>query len=312
MRVLSTIVATLAAGCALAVPASSEPLRLTEGELRKASVALLGVRFKPGGTTARSGLDGGGLVALLYARAGHDVPRGEGALAQAGRRVELDGLEPWDVVVFSAGPGGDEAGVGLFLGGKDFLTSTSRDRRVTVAQLDDSRYRERLVMGRRLLTANPTRQPVGRVAAAAHLPAIDADDEDEDEGEEPPDYRVPRERAGGARSSRSATKGSPWVGIASYYGLGDGLAGQRTSSGERLTRRGLTAAHRTLPFGTRLRVTNLANGRTVVVRVNDRGPHRRGRIIDLSVAAARKLGFLGRGLTRVKLELLRNETGRSS
>ncbi len=86
-------------------------------------------------------------------------------------------------------------------------------------------------------------------------------------------------------------------GQASWYALD----GQRTANGERMNSRRMTAAHRTLRFGTRVKVRNMANGRTVTVRINDRGPFTRGRIIDLSKAAARKLGFLGRGATRVCL-----------
>ncbi|MGC1874535.1 MAG: septal ring lytic transglycosylase RlpA family protein [Pseudolabrys sp.] len=78
-------------------------------------------------------------------------------------------------------------------------------------------------------------------------------------------------------------------GIASVYAY----AGERTASGERAKPSGLTAAHRTLPFGTHVRVTNKSNGRSVVVRINDRGPFVRGRIIDLSPAAASALGFSG-------------------
>ncbi len=69
--------------------------------------------------------------------------------------------------------------------------------------------------------------------------------------------------------------------------------------------RAMTAAHRTLPFGTRVRVTNPRNGRSVVVRVNDRGPFIRGRSIDLSRAAAEKIGMISRGHARVKLEIVR-------
>jgi rare lipoprotein A len=78
-------------------------------------------------------------------------------------------------------------------------------------------------------------------------------------------------------------------GIASVYAY----AGERTASGERAQPSGLTAAHRTLPFGTRVLVTNKSNGRSVVVRINDRGPFVRGRVIDLTPAAARALGFNG-------------------
>jgi len=85
------------------------------------------------------------------------------------------------------------------------------------------------------------------------------------------------------------------TGIAAFYG------GGRTASGELSGPNGLTAAHRTLPFGTMVRVTNVLNGRTVVVRINDRGPYGRGRIIDLSRAAARELGMIGAGTTRVSV-----------
>jgi len=87
--------------------------------------------------------------------------------------------------------------------------------------------------------------------------------------------------------------------VASYYGRAHD--GRRTASGEIFHMDEMTAAHRSLPFGTRVRVTNLANGRQAVVRINDRGPFRRGRIIDLSYAAARKLGLVRRGVARVRV-----------
>ena len=91
------------------------------------------------------------------------------------------------------------------------------------------------------------------------------------------------------------------VGIASYYGRAHD--GRRTASGEVFDMNGMTAAHRTLPFGTRVRVTNLANGREAVVRINDRGPFRKGRIIDVSYAAARRLGIVGPGVAKVRVEV---------
>jgi rare lipoprotein A len=93
-------------------------------------------------------------------------------------------------------------------------------------------------------------------------------------------------------------------GVASYYG--ESFAGRRTASGERFDPQAFTAAHRDLPFGTRIRVTNLDNGRTVVVRINDRGPYAGGRIVDVSWAAARELGMLRSGVARVRVELLPN------
>ncbi|MBA4214484.1 MAG: septal ring lytic transglycosylase RlpA family lipoprotein [Polaromonas sp.] len=88
-------------------------------------------------------------------------------------------------------------------------------------------------------------------------------------------------------------------GRASWYG--DLFHGRRTASGEIFNMHELTAAHKTLPFGTRLRVRNLANGQEVAVRINDRGPHVRGRIIDLSRAAAAQVGLLHTGTATVVL-----------
>lgn len=91
-------------------------------------------------------------------------------------------------------------------------------------------------------------------------------------------------------------------GFASWYGRD--FHGRRTASGERFDMHDLTAAHRTLPFGTRVRVTNLENGSSVKVRINDRGPFVEGRIIDLSYGAARKIGMVRAGVVRVRLRLL--------
>lgn len=93
-------------------------------------------------------------------------------------------------------------------------------------------------------------------------------------------------------------------GKASYYGARH--HGKRTASGERFDQHALTAAHRSLPFGTRVRVTNLRNQRSVVVRINDRGPYARGRIIDLSRQAARQLGMLSAGVVPVRVESIQN------
>ncbi|WP_175651071.1 septal ring lytic transglycosylase RlpA family protein [Pseudomonas sp. Marseille-P9899] len=97
-------------------------------------------------------------------------------------------------------------------------------------------------------------------------------------------------------------RGYDETGTASYYGSRH--HGKRTASGEPFDQHGLTAAHRSLPFGTRVRVTNLKNERSVVVRINDRGPHTRGRLIDLSKAAAQKLDMLRSGTARVRVQSL--------
>jgi rare lipoprotein A len=91
-------------------------------------------------------------------------------------------------------------------------------------------------------------------------------------------------------------------GTASYYA--SQFHGRRTASGERFDMGAMTAAHRTLPFGSKVRVTNPANGKSVVVRINDRGPFTRGRTIDVSHAAAERLGLIARGHGRVELALV--------
>ena len=91
-------------------------------------------------------------------------------------------------------------------------------------------------------------------------------------------------------------------GAASWYG--PGFYGRTTANGERFSKGTLTAAHRTLPFGTKVRVTNLSNGRSVVVRINDRGPFKYHRVIDLAHGAASQLRMMQAGEVPVKLEIL--------
>lgn len=92
-------------------------------------------------------------------------------------------------------------------------------------------------------------------------------------------------------------------GKASYYG--EQFHGRKTASGETFNKWGYTCAHKKLPFNTKVKVTNLKNHKTVVVRVNDRGPFVKGRIIDLSFAAAKKIGMVKDGVVKVKVEVMR-------
>lgn len=93
----------------------------------------------------------------------------------------------------------------------------------------------------------------------------------------------------------SETTAAPKCGSASWYNM----PGAKTASGEKMNPADMTAAHRTYQFGTKLRVTNKRNGRSVIVRVNDRGPFVKGRVLDLSKGAAAKLGYIGRGHTDI-------------
>ncbi|WP_295882177.1 septal ring lytic transglycosylase RlpA family protein [uncultured Thiohalocapsa sp.] len=102
--------------------------------------------------------------------------------------------------------------------------------------------------------------------------------------------------------SCAAHPGQVQTGIASYYH--DSLHGNRTASGQIYDKNKLSAAHKTLPLGSRVRVTDKRTGKSVVVHVNDRGPFIKGRIIDLSRRAARELGIIRRGITPVRVEVL--------
>ena len=106
-----------------------------------------------------------------------------------------------------------------------------------------------------------------------------------------------------APDSAGPEPGTRIDGLASWYGQPH--QGRATASGEAFDMNKLTAAHRTLPFGTRLRVTNVDNGKSVVVRVNDRGPHVPGRVLDLSFRAAQALGITDAGVARVEVVVLR-------
>lgn len=110
-------------------------------------------------------------------------------------------------------------------------------------------------------------------------------------------------------AKKKATPKETYV-VASYYG--GKFHGRLTANGEIYNKNAMTAAHRTLPFGTFLKVTNTRNGRSVVVRVNDRGPYISGRSIDLSEGAARAIGMISSGVGKVKLEILSVEQGRKS
>ena len=100
-------------------------------------------------------------------------------------------------------------------------------------------------------------------------------------------------------SSEAAAVEREEIGLATYY-----FQGQKTASGEPFDRNALTGAHRTVPFGTRVRVTMLKTGKQVIVRINDRGPFVRGRVIDVSRRAAEILGMVGAGPARVKIEIV--------
>ena len=167
-----------------------------------------------------------------------------------------------------------------------------------------------------LLTGSSALIPVladAGLASTGPLPSVTTD-----AGDQPSGDLAIRERDGHAAPAQEAIPPIPTPpiaapelrpviqvskGQASWYG--PGFYGNRTASGEILRQGTLTAAHRTLPFGTRVRVTNLWNGRSAVVRINDRGPFHGARVIDLAHGAASELGVASSGVAEVRLEVLR-------
>ncbi len=114
-------------------------------------------------------------------------------------------------------------------------------------------------------------------------------------------------RINGVRYVPRADHDYDQVGMASWYG--PGFHGKKTASGKRYNMNAMTAAHTTLPFGTRIRVTNLENNRSVILTINDRGPFAKGRIIDVSKRAAKRLGFIVKGETRVRVQAVAGAGG---
>jgi rare lipoprotein A len=118
---------------------------------------------------------------------------------------------------------------------------------------------------------------------------------------------VTKKKVGRLALDKRSDNAAALHGLATFY-----TDDTETASGERFDSRQMTAAHRTLPFGTRVRVTNVTNGRSVTVRVNDRGPFIPGRIVDVTSAAAEALGMVGQGVAEVRLDIVRDVSGRGA
>ena len=144
-------------------------------------------------------------------------------------------------------------------------------------------------------------EPIPRLAAALTLVALAA-------AACAPTRRQPPTAAPAPTPTPPAARALPpearavWTGTASWYG--EAHHRKKTASGEPFDMHALTAAHRTLPFGTRVRVTSLETGRSVTVRINDRGPFVGGRTVDISRAAAQSIGMIDRGVAKVKLDVI--------
>jgi len=138
----------------------------------------------------------------------------------------------------------------------------------------------------------------GLLAACAQQPAM-VTNPGRQAALEPARKTVARHRAPAVSEKQTAGTKDAAYGLASFYSYDP-----HTASGEKFNKHELTAAHRTLPFGTRLRVTDVVTGRSVTVRVNDRGPFVPGRVVDVSASAAETLGITGKGVAKVKLDVV--------
>ena len=134
------------------------------------------------------------------------------------------------------------------------------------------------------------------ILVASTLPAVSS------QLTRPPNASTPVQIVTRTTTTTTTTVSTPQTGIASWYG--SGFIGGKTANGEYYRSTDRTAAHKTLPFGTWVRVTERAGGRSTVVRINNRGPYTKGRVIDLSVAAAAEIGLTKRGLAPVSIEVL--------
>lgn len=166
------------------------------------------------------------------------------------------------------------------------------------------------VTGEEVVKEEVTKEPVTEIVAKGtkKRPAEEpksaepkSEDASKDSGDTPKQSR--KKRSESAPQGGKAVSGVRSCG-ASFYGNGDGTDGGPTASGERFNTHAYTAAHKSLPFGTRVRVTNKANGRSVVVRINDRGPYVGGRCLDLSYAAMKSIGGVSSGVARVDWQIV--------
>jgi rare lipoprotein A len=141
------------------------------------------------------------------------------------------------------------------------------------------------------------------IIAIGYMPAsIDAQTPSTPPAAPAPAAPAPAAPPASTGGSLTGTVGETQTGLAAYYS--QRLNGRRTASGERLNNAAMTTAHQTLPFGTKVKVTNVRNNKSVVLRVNDRGPTQPNRILDVTRAAAQRLGLIRSGLTEVKLEVV--------
>lgn len=247
----------------------------TNAQARHRILALRGTPYKRGRSSA-NGASCAGFVALILRRFGVRAPESNvKQLWKFGRKISRGQIRLGDVLFFSNNPSRKRADfAGVALSPKEMFYMSAKGGRARLQRIDSDWWRRIFFDARRVIE----RRSSGHFVIKP----------------KPSDASVP----GNSRVQR---------GIASFYGRE--ANSDYTASGERFYPTGMTAAHRTLPMDSQVKVTNLRNRRSVVLRINDRGPYIDGRIIDLTKAAARKLDMVGSGIAEVEVRVLRYGDG---
>lgn len=245
-------------------PASQRPA----SQAASVALSLVGVRYKHGGSDPASGLNSVGVPYAFFQKMGVSVSNEMKALYRLGEFQMKTQIQPGDMVFHaSAGKHKDLPDMVGIAVNKTEMVYMSFSKKKVIRTSFDSPYWVQRYKGARRVLGTKYATPVGG------SPYV------------PPSQRT-------------------FTGVASFYGCGDGFDNSGTASGEVFDAMKMTAAHKTLPLQTRLKVTHLGNGRTVNVRINDRGPYVDGRVLDLSCGAARILKMTGAGLATVRAEVI--------
>ncbi len=247
----------------------------TEAQARGRILALRGTPYKKGRSSA-NGASCAGFVALALRRFGIGAPESSvKALWGFGRAISLAQVRLGDVLFFANSPSRKRPDfAGIAISSKEMFYMSVKGGRARIQNISNSWWKSIFVGGRRVIERRSSGHYVVKPKPS------DADSK------------------GNSQRQR---------GLASFYGRE--ANSEWTASGERFQPSALTAAHRTLPMESMVKVTNLRNGRSIVVRINDRGPYIDGRIIDLTKTGARKLNMVSSGVVQVELQVLRYGDG---
>lgn len=265
------------------------PRGLTVTALRNRILNYVGVPYKAGGEDRATGLNTSGLLWYFYRSLGAQVPRLLQEQADGGQAVDRRSLAVGDALFFDSNGGSKVNIAGIYAGQDEMVYMSYGQKQARLVKIDTPYWTKGWVGARRYLGVT-LREPVPTLPT----PAVVAGRPAPTPPAKPPTVVQP------------LPEGVPYqTGMASFYGGGDGFDGSPTASGEIFDDQAMTAAHRTLPFHTMVKVVRPDTGASVTVRINDRGPFVHGRIIDLSHAAAKRLNMVSAGVVKVKLYLAR-------